>query len=155
MQCGFFVTKKDCNMESKPRTFGDLLRQTPKPTITPPTPPRINAPRKETPKEAQATAPRRERNRKKPSIPTPPPPKIPFVNEFHRDHRARHRLHIAQLDATHYQVWGGKDPHTLTVADGLVTCDCQSAQHGSPCSHVSKYMQVIEMGIGELEAAHE
>ena len=149
--------------ESKPRTFGDLLRQASKPTITPPAPPLAHTPRKETPKETQSTAPRPERKRKKLRDKTKPRDRTPqhlkpnskYFGWYPHEVRAVKRLHIARIDEQHYQVWGGKDTHIITIANELPICDCEASRHGQRCSHAAKYNFVITQRIGVLENTHE
>lgn len=54
-------------------------------------------------------------------------------------------LSITPLGNNRFQVWGGENPHVVTVSiDGDMFCDCEGWKHArhNNCSHVMKYRLV-------------
>ena len=45
------------------------------------------------------------------------------------------RLKVEDIDPATFRITGGPEPHIVTWADGVLTCDCKSFEHRGTCSH--------------------
>lgn len=92
----------------------------------------------------KAEKPKREKRERRKKVKLTPEEAADRRHEHDMRQRAT-ILSILPLGNGQYKVWGGEEPHVVTVTiDGAMSCDCRGwagARHQT-CSHIYKYRLV-------------